>query len=379
MIIGNRAYSDRIPTVEFAHNDAKAMRDYVTEVLGYRPGNIIDLRDASLADLRKVFGDGNSHKGQLFNYTRPGKSDVFVFYSGHGVPGLRDRRGYLLPKDGDANLAEFTGYPLDTLYANLRKIPARSVTVVIDACFSGESPKGMLVAATSGLTVTAKPTNTKGLTLLTAAQGDQVASWDEEAKQGLFTKHFLEGVYGAADGNEFGNGDGKVTLAELRGYLNEEMSYRARRRFGREQIPTVQGEDELVLAALTSLPAKRKIAQEPPAAIDTQRFDGLWTANMNGCGLSSYGEPVSYDFELEVASSKYSLVVTATPKFGDDPETHDIKGLVGADGQINKLVPFRTLLLDNSNLKVALASVEDQAWLSFNGCRVALKKRKFEN
>ncbi|MBT6428563.1 MAG: caspase family protein, partial [Rhodospirillaceae bacterium] len=121
VIIGNRAYSDRIPTVEFAHNDAKAMRDYVTEVLGYRPGNIIDLRDASLADLRKVFGDGNSHKGQLFNYTRPGKSDVFVFYSGHGVPGLRDRRGYLLPKDGDANLAEFTGYPLDTLYANLRK------------------------------------------------------------------------------------------------------------------------------------------------------------------------------------------------------------------------------------------------------------------
>ncbi|MBT4487866.1 MAG: caspase family protein, partial [Rhodospirillaceae bacterium] len=120
VIIGNRAYSDRIPTVEFAHNDAKAMRDYVTEVLGYRPGNIIDLRDASLADLRKVFGDGNSHKGQLFNYTRPGKSDVFVFYSGHGVPGLRDRRGYLLPKDGDANLAEFTGYPLDTLYANLR-------------------------------------------------------------------------------------------------------------------------------------------------------------------------------------------------------------------------------------------------------------------
>jgi hypothetical protein len=216
VIIGNRAYSDNIPAVEFAHNDAKAMRDYVTTVLGYRPGNVIDLRDASLADLRKVFGDGNSHKGQLFNYIRAGKSDVFVFYSGHGVPGLRDRRGYLLPKDGDPNLAEFTGYPLDILYANLRKIPAKSVTVVIDACFSGNTPKGMLVAATSGLTVTVRPNNTKGITLLTAARGDQVASWDEKAKLGLFTKHFLAGVMGVADSEDFGNGDGKVTLDHFR-------------------------------------------------------------------------------------------------------------------------------------------------------------------
>ena len=32
-----------------------------------------------------------------------------VFYSGHGVPGLKDKRGYLLSVDGDPNLAEITG------------------------------------------------------------------------------------------------------------------------------------------------------------------------------------------------------------------------------------------------------------------------------
>jgi TPR repeat protein len=250
VIIGNRSYSNNLPSVDFAHNDAKAIREYVTTVLRYREGNIIDLRDASLGDLRRVFGDDKSHKGQLFNYVRPEKSDVFVFYSGHGVPGLRDQRGYLLPKDGDANLAELTGYPLDTLYANLHKLPAKSVTVVIDACFSGNTSRGMLVRATSGIVVSAKTDNANGITLLTAARGDQVASWDEDAEQGLFTKYFLLGVRGAADGDEFGNGDGKVTLAEMRNYLNDEMTYQARRRYGREQNPTLQGNRQTVLATL---------------------------------------------------------------------------------------------------------------------------------
>ena len=132
-----------------------------------------------------------------------------VFYSGHGVPGLKDRRGYLLPVDGDPNLAEITAYPVDLLYANLSKLPARSVTVFLDACFSGDSPKGMLIRAASGITVIPRKLEAaRGLTILTAAQGDQLASWDEDAKLGLFTRFLLEGLHGAADGTAFGDGDG---------------------------------------------------------------------------------------------------------------------------------------------------------------------------
>jgi hypothetical protein len=49
-------------------------------------------------------------------------SDVTVFYSGHGVPGLKSKRGYLLPVNADPNKPEINGYPVDTLYANLAKI-----------------------------------------------------------------------------------------------------------------------------------------------------------------------------------------------------------------------------------------------------------------
>jgi uncharacterized caspase-like protein len=129
VIIGNKTYQGRIPAVDYAHNDAEAIKRFVTDVLGYREGNIIDLRDATQAQLLSVFGNQDTHEGKVWQYVRPGKSDVVVFYSGHGVPGQRDRRGYLLPVDADPNTPEINGYSIDLLYKNLSKIDTRSTTV----------------------------------------------------------------------------------------------------------------------------------------------------------------------------------------------------------------------------------------------------------
>lgn len=262
VIIGNKNYSGKTPSVDFAHNDAEAMKRYVLEVLGYREGNIIDLRDASKADLESTFGNISSHQGRLFDWVRPEKSDVFIFYSGHGVPGLKDKRPYLLPVDSDANQAEITGFSVDTLYKNLARVPAKSITVLLDACFSGETPKGMIVRATSGLSISAKLPEVKSsakMTVLTAAKGDQLASWDENAKHGLFTRYVLDALYGAADGGDFGNGDGQVTLAEVKTFLDDEMSYSARRNFGRQQEASIQGEDNMVIASV--IPGGRPTTQ----------------------------------------------------------------------------------------------------------------------
>ena len=250
VIIGNRDYGDQVPTVEFAHNDAAAMTRFVVDVLGFRDGNIIDLRNATKGQIEAVFGTAGIAKGKLSNWARPGKADIVVYYSGHGAPGLKDRRGYLLPVDADPNLAEITGYPVDVLYRNLAAINARSVTVFLDACFSGATPGGMLIRAASGISVTPKPPRASSkLTVLTAARDNQVASWDEGSRHGLFTAHLLEALYGAADRKRYGNGDGKVTVAEVKRYLDDEMSYQARRRYGREQTATVTGKGSIVLAA----------------------------------------------------------------------------------------------------------------------------------
>jgi hypothetical protein len=251
VIIGNKNYQNKVPQVTFAHNDADAMRDYVVNKLGYDKGNIIDLRDVSQADLMATFGSEKNHRGKLFSYVRPGKSDIVVFYSGHGVPGLKSRKGYLLPVDADPDLVELNGYPIDVMLGNLRKIDARSTRVFVDACFSGDSPNGMLIRSASGIAIKIKtPEAGGGMTVVTAAQGDQFASWDEDAKHGLFTKHLLEALNGKADGEDYGNQDGKVTLAELRTYLDEEMTYQARRRYNRDQKASVQGKLDSVLATV---------------------------------------------------------------------------------------------------------------------------------
>ena len=95
VIIGNKDYTGTVPDVDFAHNDARAMKRFVIDVLGFREGNIIDLRDATKGRLDAVFGTSDNVEGQLHDWVKQGKSDVVVFYSGHGVPGLKDRRGLL--------------------------------------------------------------------------------------------------------------------------------------------------------------------------------------------------------------------------------------------------------------------------------------------
>ncbi len=252
IIIGNRNYQDfsaDVPDVDFAHNDAELVYQYVTKSLGIREDNVLVIKDATQAQLLSVFGSRDNPAGKLANRVRAGRSDVFVFYSGHGTPGLKDHRGYLLPVDADPSMVEINGYPLELLYENLNKIPARNMTVAIDACFSGMANGGALVknASSIGLKVR-KPTNIlSNATLITAAGDSEVASWDKSARLGLMTRHLIEGLSGRADLEQYGNHDGQVDVAELKRYLGEEIPFQARKEYGREQHPEFSGNGRMLV------------------------------------------------------------------------------------------------------------------------------------
>ena len=265
VIVGNKAYDhERVPEVSYAHRDAAAFKRYVIDVLGFDPENIIELLDASQAELWTVFGSERSHEGTtLWSYLHPRGSDVVVYYSGHGVPGLRDKRGYLLPRDADPNTAEINGYPIDVLYENLGKLEdARSVTVYLDACFSGDSHDGMLVRSASPVYVSGELPGevAEKITVLTAASGQQLASWDEEAKHGLFTEHLLDALYGKGDED----GDGRVTAAEVVEYLLTHMTRAARRVHKRRQEATLNGLPGVVLASASGgmFPERRRVLSD---------------------------------------------------------------------------------------------------------------------
>ena len=73
------------------------------------------------------------------------------------------------------------------------------------------------------------------ITVISAGAADQVATWEKNGTQSLFTKYFLKGMSGEGDRKPYGNGDGKVSLKELKKYLNGTMTYYARRYYGRTQ------------------------------------------------------------------------------------------------------------------------------------------------
>ena len=234
VIIGNANYKKMgkdIPNVNPAYADAEGIKQYFMKAKGIKEGNIIYLKDATNAQLLSVFGNEKSHKGKLFNYIKPNKSNVYIYYAGHGAPG-EEGDAYLVPTDTDSQTIEFTGYPLSTLYSNLGKLPAKSVTVILEACFSGGSQSGSLISKASPIVITPKktmiPANVK---VIAAGSERQMASWEEDSSHSLFTKYFLKAMSGEGDSNK----DGKVSDAELKEYLSDTMTYYARRYYGRDQ------------------------------------------------------------------------------------------------------------------------------------------------
>ena len=235
VIIGNANYEKMgkdIPNVNPAYADAEGIKQYFMQALGVKEGNIIYLKDATAAQLLGTFGDKESHKGQLYNWVKPNVSNVYVYYAGHGVPGGDKGNAYLVPTDADSQTIQFSGYPLSTLYSNLGKLTAKSITVILEACFSGASQAGNLFANSSPIVITAKKTMIpKNVKVISAGAVDQMASWEQDNSHGLFTKYFLKAMSGEGDKNN----DGKVSDAELKEYLSDTMTYYARRYYGRDQ------------------------------------------------------------------------------------------------------------------------------------------------
>jgi len=239
----------KAPKVEYASRDAAVLKQYLLKTLGLKEENVISLRNPGKADLERVFGIKGNAEGQLYNYVRKGESDVFVYYTGHGAPDLKTKEAFLVPTDADPSYINLQGYPLSTLYENLAQIPAKSITVVLDACFSGAYDKGLIVQQASPLVVAAAPEPGKlpdNMTLLTSAAGDQVSSWYADKKHSLFTYWFLKGLQGEADANR----DKSITIGEMKKYVSDNVSYWAQRLHNRIQTPTFSGDESRVLARL---------------------------------------------------------------------------------------------------------------------------------
>jgi hypothetical protein len=244
VVIGNRNYSNKdIPIAEFAHNDAEAIKRYLIETLGYREGNILFKTDVTKTQMDMLFGIESDHRGILDSYIKPGTSDVFIYYSGHGAPNLITKEAYFVPTDANPAMMALTGYSLNTFYKNLSLLEAKNITVVIDSCFSGGTDIGktLIRSANPALIKLSMPVVTKNnITVITSSDNDQVSSWYPEKRHSMFTYFFLKAVTGEADTDK----NKKVTIQEIFNYVSDKaegVPYWAKRlHVGRIQTPTLQ-------------------------------------------------------------------------------------------------------------------------------------------
>ena len=253
VVIGNRTYQHQdIPPVEYAHNDAETVKKYLMKTLGYREENIFLEKDITKARFEALFGIYGNHRGILYDYLKPSQSDVFIYYSGHGLADLDDMKGYFVPVDSDPAKIAFNGYALALFYENLSKLETRRTTIILDACFSGGTNSGKFLiksASPALIKIDTKNVIQSDAAVLTSSDGDQISSWYDEQGHGLFSYFFLKGLGGAADLDD----DGQITFQEIYDYVSDRsdgVPYWARRLHGgREQTPMLYGnrhEDILV-------------------------------------------------------------------------------------------------------------------------------------
>jgi len=261
LIIGNATYRRDLPAVRFAVRDAETVDRYVQQSLGVPLSNIVMLKDAGLADLKSAF---NAQRGRLAaivkSLPQPAQAEVFVYYSGHGAPTVPAGKAYLVPVDGDPDFLEDTSYPLGEAYAQLSALGAKHVTVVLDACFSGQSDQGTLFKGARPVIRVVQPTVAPKLTVFAAAQGTQVSSDFEAKGHGLFTYFFLRGLQGDADVE----GDGRITVGELRDYLGDNVPGYARRLKNREQAPAVTAPEPTPAVAEVTPVSKGRLPEVLP-------------------------------------------------------------------------------------------------------------------
>src|SRR5439155_15211315 len=142
-------------------------------------------------------------------------SDVFFYFSGHGEPNVQMKEAYLIPWDFDSQdePTTDTAYSVKDLYADLAKLKARSVTVVLEACFTGQSKSGPLIKAARPLRIDVdNPAQAMSNGVVITASGPSEIASDHPARpHGLLTYYWLRAMRGEA-----GDAQGRVTPGTLK-------------------------------------------------------------------------------------------------------------------------------------------------------------------
>lgn len=233
VIIANENYKNtEVQKVEYAHRDGQIFNEYCNKVLGVSKEHIKLTKDATSSEMRSIIRDLGYRTDM-----DPDKLNIIFYYAGHGNPDIPNNKSYLVPTDIRANDFEEC-YALDKLYAQFDEMKARSVTVFLDACFSGATRSGQMMTSARYVRKAQADVKPAGKTIVfSASSGDEAANAYNEKKHGYFTYFLLKALQETR---------GNITYADLKERLEQDVKIHAFDIEAKRQTPSFYCPDALI-------------------------------------------------------------------------------------------------------------------------------------
>lgn len=230
--VGINKYKNEALNLNYAAADAKS----VVKTIGERSKKLFDrVETITLFDTEASRDNILSKLNALSKIIKP--QDVMVFYyAGHGS--MVDGKFYFIPTENvrlyNADKLEKNAIYAGELQEKLKSIAALKQLLIIDACQSGGSVELLATRGAREEKALAQLSRSTGIHVLAAAGSEQFAVEFEDLGHGLFTYVLLEALNGAADGAPK---DGKVTIYELKSFIDDQVPEYSRKYKGKMQFP----------------------------------------------------------------------------------------------------------------------------------------------
>ena len=230
--IGINKYKNEDLNLNYAAADAEGFSE------------IISQKSKSLFDRVEVISlqDENATRSEIMNkldllskVVKP-QDVLFFYYAGHGS--MVDSDFYFIPSD-NVKLYNKDKLSKEAIYAGdiqqkLKSIAALKQVLIIDACQSGGSVEVLASRGAEEEKALAQLSRSTGTHVLASAGSDQSAIEFKELGHGLFTYVLLQALSGEADGAPK---DGKITVYELKSYVEDQVAEYSRKYRGKMQFP----------------------------------------------------------------------------------------------------------------------------------------------
>ncbi len=165
------------------------------------------------------------------------QEDVLIFYyAGHGS--MIDNQFYFIPTESsrlyDASALHKEGIEAGLLQEKFKHIKALKQLIIMDACQSGGSVELLATRGASEEKAIAQLSRSAGIHVIASAGSEQFATEFSSLGHGLFTYVLIKALEGEADGAPK---DGKVTIYELKSYIDDQVPEITRKLKGNPQYP----------------------------------------------------------------------------------------------------------------------------------------------